>query len=140
MSFKISRRKTDDLYTRYIRRRDDYTCQCCGRQFSPDNCGTLGVSHYWGRGHENTRFDDDNCVALCNLPCHKYWGEDPNGAVEYRLFMYKRLGKDGYDALEVRKELRKKRDDAADLIILKKMLEDQKQTTSNSIVGYVEDF
>ncbi|MCJ7634854.1 hypothetical protein MUP77_21005 [Candidatus Bathyarchaeota archaeon] len=127
--FKIRLRKTDRLWTQHIRIRDNYTCQRCGQVYSPDNCGNLGVSHYWGRGHENVRFDDDNCVSLCTLPCHPLWAEEDRD--EYKAFMIKRLGQTGYDLLEFRKEIRKKRDDAADLIILKHLL---KQETAGALI------
>jgi len=125
MNFKIKLRKTDRLYTEYLRRKYDYICQRCGRGYSPDNCRNLGVSHYWGRWHENTRFDDDNCVPICTLPCHRLWGGEERP--EYKEFMVNRLGQKGYDLLELRKHIRKKRDDKADLIILKEMLKELEQ-------------
>jgi len=121
--FKIKLRRTDRLYTQHIRILFDYTCQRCGRVYPIDDCQNLGVSHYWGRGHENTRFDDDNCIPLCTLPCHPIWAEEDRD--EYKAFMIKRLGQKGYDLLEFRKNLYKKRDDKADLIILKELLKEE---------------
>jgi len=121
MRFKIKLRKTDRLWTEFIRKRDNYTCQRCGRIYSPDNCRNLGVSHYWSRGKsENTRFDGENCIALCTLPCHALWGQDERHL--YIEFMKRHLGQKAYDLLELRANIYKKRDDKADAIIIKHML------------------
>ena len=122
--FKIKLRPSDRLWTKYIRIRDNFTCQKCGRQYAEDNCRNLGVSHYYGRGNENTRFDDDNCIALCTLPCHQRWGEQDRA--EYTEFMKQRLGEDGFRNLEIKKNIRKDRDDKADRLYLKQLLEGEK--------------
>jgi len=119
--FKIKLRTTDKMWTKYIRTRDNYTCQKCGRRYTKDNCQNLGVSHYHSRRHENIRFDDDNCIALCSIPCHRYWGTE--GRAEYTEFMKRRLGEERFKNLEIRKNIIKKRDDKADKIILKQLLE-----------------
>jgi len=121
---KIKLRKTDRLWTQYIRLRDNYTCQRCKRVYSPDNCQNLCVSHYYGRGHENTRFDDDNCIALCHLPCHQLkWGHGEDRD-EYKEFMIKKLGQTGFDLLTVRAHTRKQRDDKLDEIIIKQLIKE----------------
>ena len=83
--------------------------------------GNLGVSHYWGRRHESTRFDLDNCTLLCNIPCHQEWehekGDDKNGEPkEYKKYMLDRLGQEGFDLLELRAHTYQKKDD--ELIIM----------------------
>lgn len=115
-------RKTDTLYTRYIRERDNYTCQKCRRPYPRDDCRNLGVSHLWGRDHENTRFDDENCVALCYWNCHRYWGHG-EGCREYEAFMIDKLGHAGYDLLMVRAHTYKKQDDKMDEFIIRRKLE-----------------
>ena len=87
----------------------------------PDNCRNLGVSHYHSRRNENTRFDDDNCMALCSIPCHQKWGAEDRE--EYTAFMKERLGEDGYQNLLIRKQIIKKRDDQGDRIYLKQLME-----------------
>jgi len=119
---KVRLRKTDRLYTRYIRERDDYTCQKCRRKYSPDACRNLVVSHFWGRGRENTRFDDENCIALCHLPCHQYWGHG-EGRPEYQTFMEDKLGHTGYDLLMVRAHTTKWRDDKMDEFVIRSKME-----------------
>lgn len=120
--FKVKLRRTDLLYTQYMRQKYDYTCQRCGRVYASDNCRNLGVSHYWGRGHENTRFDDENCDPICTLPCHQTWGNE--GREEYTAFMINKLGQDRFDLLRLRAHICKDRDDKADMIILKALLQE----------------
>lgn len=119
---KMKLRKTDTLYTRYVRERDDYTCQRCRRPYPKDNCRNLVTSHFWGRGRENTRFDDENCMALCQLPCHQYWGHG-EGRVEYQAFMEEKLGQAGYDNLMVRAHTYKKQDDKMDEFVIRRKME-----------------
>lgn len=121
--FKVTLRATDRLWTRYIRREYNYTCQWCGRTYTTDNCGNLGVSHYHGRGHENVRFDEDNTFPFCNIPCHRYL--DKEGRKEYEVFMLKRLGRAKFEILTLKAHIYKKRDDVADKIIIKALLEEQ---------------
>ena len=110
-------RKTDSMFAQYIKKRDDYACQCCRKKAQPRG---LHCSHYWGRGHESTRFDPDNCVALC-FWCHLRWGHG-EGRSEYMTFMIARLGQERYDALSVKAHTIKKRNDKADEIYIKELL------------------
>ncbi len=121
--YKVKLRKTDRLWTEYMRKKYDYTCQFCGKQYTPDNCRNLGVSHFYGRARESTRFDIDNCILLCSIPCHHYLDTHKN---EYREFMLKRLGKERYDLLEWTANMYKKRDDAAEEIRIKQLLKELK--------------
>ena len=111
---KIHLRKTDKLFTEIMRKTQDFTCQRCGTKYVIDGVAVrslqnLGVSHYWVRNRENTRFDLENCDLLCNLPCHRLWeGEDRE---KYTEFMIKKLGQGGFDLLMVRAHTYKKRDD-----------------------------
>ena len=116
--FKVKRRKTDQLFTRFMRLLFDYTCQRCGRKYEKaEKVRNLDVSHYWGRGRENTRFDEENCALLCHLPCHNLWGHG-DGRNEYTEYMVKRLGSEGFDRLTLRANTYKKRDDKMDELIL----------------------
>ena len=121
--FKVKLRATDRLWTLYIRQKYNYTCQWCGRGYNPDYCANFGTSHYFTRDHENVRFDEDNTFPLCNLPCHRYLDEE--GRKEYEVFMLKRLGRAKFELLMLKAHIYKKRDDAADKIIIKALLEEQ---------------
>jgi len=120
---RIKLRKTDKLYTRLIRFKYDYTCQACGRKYSAYNTvklANLGVSHYFGRGKESTRFDDNNVTLACNLPCHRKWETEKRG--EYVEYMLERLGLEGLQELELKSNQYKKRNDAEDEEMLKNRL------------------
>ena len=120
MSFwKVKLRKTDRMFSEYIRKRDNWTCQYSFKDYS-ENKGGLHCSHYFGRGHENVRFDPDNCVALSAYH-HKRLGHG-EGREEYKELMLKRLGQDGFDRLDIRAHTHKKRDDALDEVIIKELL------------------
>ena len=125
---KIKLRPSVRLYTKKTRIRFDYTCQKCLRKYDRDDTrklANLGVSHYWGRSKENTRFDDDNTTLLCNMPCHTAWeAEKKTGekSGEYTEYMIERLGQKGFEALELKSNTYKKRDDKTTIEELKKAL------------------
>lgn len=90
-----SLKRADTEFSKYIRERDG-KCMRCGKPKSPEN--PLTCSHFWGRQHKATRFDPDNCVAACWMPCHKYyWEKEKQGA--YRDFMLSWLGEEKYEEL-----------------------------------------
>ena len=114
---KIKIRATDTLFSRIVRSRDNWTCQRCGRKYDP-NCGAaLQCSHYYGRGRENTRFDLENCDALC-YGCHRLWGHG-DLRDDYTAFKKRQLGEIGFRNLTIRANSYKKRDDKADMLYLK---------------------
>jgi len=119
--FKIKLRLTDRLWTRYMRKKQDYTCQYCGRVYSPENCRNLGVMHYHGRGHENVRFDEENTLCGCSIPCHQYLDTHKT---EFGEFMRTRLGQERFDLLALRAHITKDRDDKADAIIIRQLLKE----------------
>ena len=119
--FKVRLRATDRLFSKYIRSRDGWACLACGsrsKDYREDGQG-LHCSHFWGRGHENTRFDPDNCISLCAYH-HRLWAEEERDC--YKDFMINRLGRIGFDLLDVRAHLTKKRDDKLDAIIIRELL------------------
>lgn len=114
---KIKIRPTDTLFSKIVRTRDDWTCQRCGHKYEP-NCGaSLHCSHYYSRGKENTRFDLDNCIALC-YGCHRLWGHGDDKD-EYTAYMIRKLTPTGFANLKLRSNLYKQRDDKLDMLYLK---------------------
>ena len=108
---KIKLRKSDKLFTHITRFRFNYTCQKCGKKYREDeSLYNLGVSHYYGRSRENTRFDNDNVTLLCNFPCHRRWEGEERG--DYLEYMIERLGQKGFEELTERANTYKKRNDA----------------------------
>jgi len=88
--------KADTIFSRWIRERDKWTCQRCRKDYK-DNRQALHCSHYYGRANWTTRFEPDNCVALC-YGCHKYFDETNREA--YRDFKLKKLGTKKFNALK----------------------------------------
>lgn len=87
-------KKADEEFSKYIRKRDK-KCKRCGTK------NNLTCSHFWGRQHKGTRFDPDNCVAVCWMPCHKYyWEKEKQG--QYRDFMLNWLGPARYELLRMK--------------------------------------
>ena len=112
MTFKtIKRRPTDILFSQYLRKKIG-KCQVCGK------IKKLEASHFFGRRHENTRFDERNVDVLCNYD-HRRFGEDP---WEYCRWKEKRLGAKAIEVLAVDAFLAKERDDKMDMIKIKALV------------------
>lgn len=67
---------------------------------------SLHNSHYYRRGIEGTRFDPDNCDALC-FNCHRVVEKDRK---MYTAWKRERLGDERFDALVERSKVIVKRD------------------------------
>lgn len=96
-----STNKVKKIFSDMVRERAGWKCVRCGRDCS-ERKGLLHCSHFWAVGFTATRFDFDNCDALCYV-CHygqMRTGWEYNKQGEYRDFMIKKLGQEGYDELE----------------------------------------
>lgn len=101
--------KADHYFSLYIREKAGWKCEYCGKDFSAkDRRKYLQNSHYWGRVNESTRFDPDNCMALCAY-CHNRLGHG-DGRDDYRRIMIQRLGEKRFQLLEIKKNTYKKKD------------------------------
>jgi len=89
---------SDREWSKYIRTRDNWTCQRCSKQYDPPT-SALHCSHFWSRGNWSVRFDEDNTEALC-YGCHSYLGGNP---VEFHKYYLEKLGQERFDALEQRR-------------------------------------
>lgn len=120
MRIKID--KADETFSIYIRIRDK-RCVRCGKPGQEDSNGRpilgLECSHYFGRARETTRFDPDNCDALC-FGCHRYW--ETQNREEYRDFKIQQLGKKGFEKLRIRAEMIGKKDREAAYLYAKELL------------------
>ena len=70
---KIHISALDRLFSQYIRTRDHWTCQRCGKVHPPPTMA-LHCAHTYKRRHQLTRWDADNADALC-YGCHQYFEE-----------------------------------------------------------------
>lgn len=84
---------TDNKFSLHIRARDGKCMRCGSADKSLDN------SHYWRRDMKGTRFDPNNCIALCR-ECHTIWERQQNP--EYKAWMIRWLGEEEYQAVEHR--------------------------------------
>lgn len=107
------------MFSEYIRTRDNWTCQRCGAYYEPPT-RALHCSHFKGRGKEATRFDPDNADALC-YGCHQYFTSQPD---EHYAWQVKRKGQKTVDAITLRSNQYKKRDDKMEVLIWRQALKD----------------
>ena len=111
----------DKTFSQYVRLRDGKCMRC----LSPVELNEKGLpishnaSHYFSRGKENTRFDSENVICLC-FPCHQIWGGD--GREEYKKFMIKWLGEEGFKRLDIRAHSIGKKDRKMAYLIAKELL------------------
>lgn len=124
---KIKLDKADKIFSKFIRERADWKCEYCGKDYR-DNPQGLHCSHYWGRGREGTRFEPDNCAALCFYH-HRLLGHG-DARDEYKQMMIDRLGQKRFDELEVQARTYCKRDRKMSYLIAKGLLDDLQKTTS----------
>lgn len=109
----FSTKKIQGIFNKMVRERANWKCIRCGRDCS-ERKGLLHASHFWAVGFTATRFDFDNVDALC-YPCHygqMKSGWEYNKQGDYRTYMIKKLGQDGYDELEQKARSQKKLLDA----------------------------
>lgn len=114
--------KADMLFSRWIKLRDNYTCQRCFKQY-PEGHRGLHNSHFVGRRKENTRFMEENAMAAC-YGCHQYLTSHPQ---EHYLFQVERLGQDVVDKIILASSMYKKRDRKLEAMFWKNKLESLKK-------------
>lgn len=119
--FQLKRSKSDQLFSKIIRKRDGYQCQRCLKSFDGPS-PYLHAAHYYGRRGKSTRYDPDNVISLCGTigfpgGCHGYFADHP---YEFTEFMRKRLGDKRYNELVLRAHTPTKIDEKLILLGLKK--------------------
>ena len=115
--FQIKIRKTDSLFSFFIRIRDHWTCKRCKTRY-PEGARGLHNSHFWGRKKAGTRFEPLNCDALC-MGCHQYFESNPE---LYRAWKLKQLGDEQYKRLTLQAYMIQKRDDKLIMMYICKLL------------------
>ena len=90
--------KLDRVFSLWIRKRDKWRCQRCKKKY-PENARGLHNSHYMGRTNRGTRWDEQNCDALCH-GCHSYFEDRKQTA--YRDWKIERDGKEIVEEVEQR--------------------------------------
>jgi len=107
-SRKAAMARADRAFSLYIRLRDSreygfkyFLCPTCRRVLSVQ---MADCSHFFSRRMMATRFDPDNCVAECRYDNRFNGGH----LLRLRPYMVRRLGRDGYAALERRSREKRK--------------------------------
>lgn len=108
---KVKIDNADKMFSQFIREKAHGRCERCFGVGSQ-------VHHFYGRRHENTRFDPDNAVCVC-FTCHRWFHENPE---EARAFMVRKLGENVYNSLCLRANLYKKKDRKFEALKLKTLL------------------
>lgn len=84
-TYQIKRDMNDKLFSDYIRSRDEWTCQRCGKYFEEGNRRTLHCCHLlYGRGIKILRFNELQCYAMCYF-CHGWLTSHPGVAFKFLL-------------------------------------------------------
>lgn len=94
MSLKIKISALDRKFSQYIRQIRGNRCERCKRQGV-----TLQGHHFYGRRKKSVRFDPQNALCLCFMPCHRWFHENPFEAVAW---MRNKLGAREFDLLTIR--------------------------------------
>lgn len=116
---KIAIDKADRLFSKWIRSRDEWTCQRCSKRYNPPT-SALHCSHFMGRGKEATRFEPLNCDAMC-YGCHIYLTAHPAEHYEWQLA---KKGKKLVDSLVLLSNTYKKKDRKLEAIYWKQKLKE----------------
>ena len=131
---KMVLRPTDLKFSWWVRVRDGacvFRIKCNGAnayqgESQEEYLKRLTNSHFEGRRKESTRFDPENCDTACRS-CHEYLETHKDFYREWKL---EQLGAKRYNALIIRANTIKKRDDAMDKIIIKQLLKEQEDENS----------
>jgi 5-methylcytosine-specific restriction endonuclease McrA len=126
MRFKVKIRPSDKLWTEYIRLRDNNICCKCGKVI--ESKYNSGVSHFHNRTKESTRYDDENCDLMCNIPCHQEWEHEKKEGRDYYNFKLNQLGQKRFDLLTLRANTTGKRDDKLNKIIIQEKIKEIERT------------
>lgn len=95
---RIKEKPIDDAFSLFIRNRDQ-VCQYPLRGPDDYHAGTLQNSHFHGRTARSTRWDEENCDALCGR--HHQFLEGRKNA-EYADWKLKQLGEKRFKELKKR--------------------------------------
>lgn len=90
----------DVTFSKLVRERNDWTCEYSGCEYCGNHSfrhrpGGLHNSHFRGRRGRSTRWDLDNCFALCHKR-HERMGDSPD---EHAAWVRRQLGDVRFDEL-----------------------------------------
>jgi hypothetical protein len=88
----------DTWFSKCVRERSDWVCECCGKQYEENSQG-LHCSHHFSRRHRSVRWCGDNASSHC-FSCHQRLGGNP---VEFARWIENKLGNGLVQILEDKK-------------------------------------
>jgi hypothetical protein len=122
MAGGIKLRPSDIVFSQYVRLKAG-KCARCGSPVQFNSAGmpiTHQASHFQGRRKEATRFDLENVDCMCG-GCHLYLTAFP---YEHTQWQIQNKGKQTVEAIVLRSNGHKKRDDKMDKLIWSAALKD----------------
>ena len=113
--------EADDLWRDCIRKRDDMTCQYCGKKAVEGGSNVVIQAHHiTTRANKKVRHSLDNGILLCR-GCHKFQAH--GNPENFRDFLINRMGQESFDALKLRSNIaRGKYDPKMNVIALRELL------------------
>jgi hypothetical protein len=96
----IKRDQADAWFSKCIRHRAQWKCECCGKQYTKSDTG-LHAAHIFGRAGKSTRWDLGNAIAL-DYACHQRFTANP---VDFHTWLYEYLGSGHMELLKERRRL-----------------------------------
>lgn len=118
---KFKQDKADALFSKWIKLRDGYACQRCGKKFQEGHAQGLDCSHFQSRRKENTRFEPLNADSICT-GCHFWFHTNPQ---EHYRWQVKRKGQDVVNQIVLASNSYKKKDRVAETLYWTQALKDQ---------------
>ena len=92
----IKREACDAHFSTVVRRKANFTCECCGK-----TDGQMDCAHIWGRRCKSVRWSLDNAVCLCR-GCHQYYTENP---LAFSTWLSTAIGETAMDILNEKRNI-----------------------------------
>lgn len=136
ISAKGAEKKALKAMSDYVRKRDDYTCFTCGKQFDEyEDKNKVDCGHMFSRSHKAIKYNLKNVHAQC-IRCNRYLTGNLH---EYIRRFKERYGDEEYNKLYSLRNIPTKRSTAQFLALEKtfkellKELESEKEWTPESL-------
>ncbi len=133
----MKRDKLDDVFSKLVRERVNFTCEACQTYYPEDRRMGLHCSHFYTRSKRSVRWFPDNATAHC-YKCHTYYGGHP---VEFAEWTEARLGAEKFHLLRRRAHtpLKLSKPDKEDLYQdMKAELERMQSERKSGVTGRIE--
>ena len=134
---KVKIDKIDQIFSKLVRERVEWTCECCGTYYPEDKRMALHCSHYYSRRHQATRYDPDNAFAHC-FGCHQRLGGDPG---EFYRWYVAKMGEGMEERIKEKSHSIKKRTKVEKEDLYKHLKEQYKimlEKRANGEIGRIE--